>query len=349
MSKKISDFVIVTKALQILCKRLDCDFIDLPVVFDEDTPRPCFKDGTIVIPNMPSVLDTMVSIYSVYVNSLGAICGRNLDNLDSRFVLMKYFISMLRDFKTEYGGKPEGDTSKHIQMKLDQFHVTWMLLKNIFCPYKSLELKNVRVVAGHSPEFDAVVPSEHSDGTPFLFVNLDIEKSSVRSAFLLVEALRIMVKPEDSPEAIIREMLSNFFMKDRIVDFLSVALGNEEEVASFLGVLSVICQSKDIEQMALGVKKKDSLKTAQMSSMMGNFWFLGLTEKMLESVRGSDWSTTETLKDFSKDLWDKVEEERRARGLSELPFELLLRVQSKDLVVSPDETMQELLSKTRVW
>jgi len=347
MSKRISDFIIVTKALQILCKRLDCDFVDLPVVFDEDVPHACFREGVILIPNMPSVLDTMADIYSVYVNALGEICGRNIDSLDSRFSLMKYFMSMIRDFKTEYGSK-EKDTGKTLQMRLDQFHVTWMLLKNIFCPYKSIELKNVRIVAKHSSEFDAVIKSEH-DGEPYLFVNLDIERESVRAAFLLVEALRIMLKPEDSPESVIREMLSNFFMKDRIVDFLGVSLGSDEEVASFLGVLSVICQSQDIEDMALGVKKGDSLKTAQFSPMTGNFWFLGLTEKMLDSVRGSDWSTTESLKDFSKGLWDKVEEERRARGISELPFELLLRVQSEDLVVSPNATLQELLSKTRVW
>jgi hypothetical protein len=70
---------------------------------------------------------------------------------------------------------------------------------------------------------------------------------------------------------------------------------------------------------------------------------------MIDSVRGPDWSTTESLKDFSKDLWEKVESERRARGMSELPFELLLRVQSKELVTSPNLTLQQLLSKTRVW
>jgi hypothetical protein len=159
-----------------------------------------------------------------------------------------------------------------------------------------------------------------------------------------------MMKSGDSPEALIREMFSNFFMRERITDFLGLAFSEDEEVANFLAVLSLICQSKDLEEASLGLRKMDKLKTAQSANpYAGNWWFLGLTEKMIDSVRGPDWSTTESLKDFSKDLWEKVESERRARGMSELPFELLLRVQSKELVTSPNLTLQQLLSKTRVW
>lgn len=350
MVTRISNYLLVTKALQILCKRLDCDFVDLPVVFEE-VDAPSLRDEQIVIPKGKSVLDTMASIYSVYINALGSISGRNIGSMDARYSLMRYFISMLADFKTQYGKSHEED-NEVINMRLDQFHAVWMLIKNVFCPYKGFKLQNIRVVAKKSYELDAVVQADNN-GEPYLFVNLDIEKTSVRSAFLLVEALRIMMKPEESPEALIREMFSNFFMRERITDFLGLAFSEDEEVANFLAVLALICQSKDLEEASLGMKKMDKLKTAQSSTAAnpyaGNFWFLGLTEKMIDSVRGPDWSTTESLKDFSKDLWEKVELERRARGMSELPFELLLRVQSKELVTSPNLTLQQLLSKTRVW
>jgi len=347
MTLRISNYLLVTKALQILCKRLDCDFVDLPVIFEE-VDSPSLRDGQIVLCKGKSVLDTMASIYSVYINALGSVSGRNIGSMDARYALMRYFISMLADFKTQYGKSYEDD-NEVVNMKLDQFHAVWMLIKNIFCPYKSLKLQNIRIVAKKSYELDVVVQADNN-GESYLFVNLDIEKNSVRSAFLLVEALRIMMKSGDSPEALIREMFSNFFMRERITDFLGLAFSEDEEVANFLAVLSLICQSKDLEEASLGLRKMDKLKTAQSANpYAGNWWFLGLTEKMIDSVRGPDWSTTESLKDFSKDLWEKVESERRARGMSELPFELLLRVQSKELVTSPNLTLQQLLSKTRVW
>lgn len=347
MECRISNFAIVCKALQILCKRLDCDFVDLPVKFDKVETH-CFRDGCICIKEGGSLLDTMAAIYSVYLSSLGSICGRNIDNLEFSNSLMKFFLSLLRDFKTEYGNKALFDKEDVIAMKLDQFHVVWMLLKNIFCPYKNIALKNLKVIAKSSEKFDVVISVCESED-PYLFVNLDIEKDSVRSAFILVEALRIMMDDGNSPESLIREVFSNFFMRDRLLDFLGVAFTKDSEVSNFLAVLSILCQSKDLEDTAINLGKSNGTKTAQKNPYVGNFWFLGLTEKMMDSVRGADWSTTRNLKDFSKDLWDRVESERKSRGMTELPFELLLRVQSEGLATPANQTMQQLLSKTRIW
>lgn len=346
MEFKISNYAIVFKALQILCKRLDCDFIDLTVKF-EKVDCPSFKDGCIIVKNEGNLLDTMASIYSVYINDLSSICGRNVDDIEARHDLMKFFLSLLRDFKTKYNSQSVFDNNDVIAMKLDQFPVVWMLIKNVFCPYKNIPLKNIKIVAKSSHQFDAVVAVTEAD-EPYLFVNLDIEKESVRSAFLLVEALKILLKETDSPETIIREAFSNFFIKDRLLDFIGLTFTEDSEVANFLATLSILCQSQDIEEMAIGISNNNT-KTAQTNPYVGNFWFLGLTEKMLDTVRGEDWSTTKNLKDFSKDLWERVEEERKSRGLSELPFELLLRAQSEELTVSPNQTLQHLLSKTRIW
>jgi len=185
MGHKISDFVIVCKALQILCKRLDCDFVDLPVTFDNQ--ESCFKDGCICLKKGGTLLDTMASIYSIYVNSLGTICGRNVDNIECRNSLMTFFLSLLRDFKTQYGRAVSFDENDVIAMRLDQFHVVWMLLKNIFCPYKNIPLLNAKIVAKSSEQFDVALAIDDED--PYIFVNLDIEKDSVRSAFLLIESL----------------------------------------------------------------------------------------------------------------------------------------------------------------
>lgn len=347
MNFKISDYAILYKSLQILCKRLECEFFDLEVVFQKDVKEPLLQEGKIICNIDGNYLDTIVSIYAVYVHHLDKITGRNIDNLEFRNGLIRYFLIIVRDFMLEYSSKRKRDVNDKITMKLDQFHVVWILLKNIICPYKNIELQNVRILAQNSAQFDAV-KVVNIKGEDILFVNLDVEKSAARSAFMLVESMRLLMKNKDeTPEAVLREMFTNYFMKEKLVDFLAMAFGDDQDISNFLAVLSVLCQSQELENMAMQVKK--NVKVAQSNPYVGNWWFLGLTEKMLESVRGPDYSTTISLKDFSKDLWEKVEKERKARGLSEVPFEMLLRIQSQDLTTPPNQTLQQLLSKARIW
>lgn len=346
MRQKISDFVIVYRSLQILCKRLDCDLIDLNIEFSDKLEKPYCKDNTIYLNNNATLIDTYANIFSIYINNLDKICGRNIDNLEFRHSVTNYFLAIVRDFVIQYNTKPQR-VSESIGMKLDQFHVPWMLLKNIICPYKKIKLENLIVVANHSSIFDAVAAVEIDD-KDILFVNLDIEKESVRSAFVLVKSLQMMLtESENSAEGILREMFASYFMRDRFIDFLGLVYTDDTDVASFMGVLAILCQSQELENMALNIKK--NVKTAQSSPYVGNWWFLGLHEKMLEAVRGADYTTTISLKDFSKDLWDKVEKERKTRGLTELPFESLLRIQSEDKTVEPGQILQSLLSKVRIW
>lgn len=344
MSYNISNYALVYKSLQIICKRLDCDFIDLKVDFSNDAEIKYSDDG-IKLNKNSTLIDTYANIFSLYINNLDKICGRNIANKEFRQAIVNYFLAITRDFLIQYGYKQER-SDESIGMRLDQFHVPWMLIKNIVCPYKNIKLENLIVVAKNSAEFDAVkhVIIKEKD---VLFVNLDIEKDAVRSAFVLFAAIDILCQGEHSAESIIREMFSNFFMKDRLVDFLSVAYKDETDVASFLATLSILCQSQDLENTALNIR--NNVKTAQSSPYVGNWWFLGLHEKMLEAVRGADYSTTISLKDFSKELWDKVEQERKRRGLKELPFESLLRLQSENKTVEPNKTMQYLLDKVRIW
>jgi len=346
MDFKISDYSLACKSLQILCKRLDCDFVNLPVVFSAETQKASYTDGKICLSNNATLIDTMANIYALYINNLSKICGRNIDNFEFRNAVTNYFMAMLRDFAIQYKNKRVRDPKENIVMYLDQYPLVWMLLKNIICPYKNIRLKNIKIVAKNSAEFDSVRIFNIKDEN-VLVVNLDVEKNSVRSAFLLVEAMRLMVDEDMQPEAILRDMFSNFYMKERILDFLGIVLTDDAEIANFIAVLSILCNSQEMENYAL--KLKSNVKVAQSSAYVGNWWFLGLTEKMLEAVRGADYSTTVSLKDYSKDLWEKVEKERKARGLAELPFEMLLRLQSEDKRTPPDQVLQKLLDKVRIW
>lgn len=346
MEFNISDYSLACKSLQILCKRLDCDFVNLPVIFTSNAKEVGIFDGKICLNSNGTLIDTMASIYSIYVNNLSKICGRNITNYEFRNAVTNYFMAMLRDFAIQYQNKRTRDPSENIVMYLDQYPLVWMLLKNIICPYKNIKLQNIKIVAKNSAEFDCVrifnIKNEN-----VIIVNLDVEKNSIRSAFLLVESLRLMLDGQDEPEAIIRDMFSNFYMKERILDFLGIVLNDDAEIANFIAVLAILCNSQEMENYAL--KLKSNIKTAQASAYVGNWWFLGLTEKMLEAVRGPDYTTTRSLRDYTKDLWEKVEKERKARGLTELPFEMLLRLQSEDKKTPPDQVLQRLLDKVRIW
>lgn len=346
MQSKISNYAILTRSLQILCKRLDCDFVDIPIEFDAQTQQPKYIDGKILLNDKITYIDTLSMVFSLYVNFLDSICGRNIGNIEFRNGITNYFVAMLRDFTVQYAGKMTRNTQEVISMRLDQFPLVWILLKNILCPYKNISLHNLQVVAQHCAYYDAAAFVEKDD-KKFVYVNLDVEKNSVRSAFVLVESLRALCDDKDLPESIIRDVFSDFYLRERLLDFLGLALVEDEEIANFIGVLSVLCHSQDLENLALSLKK--NVKIAQRNPYVGNWWFLGLTEKMLESVRGPDYTTTINLRDFSKELWEKVEKERKARGLVELPFEILLRLQSQDLKTPPNQTLQHLLDKVRIW
>lgn len=346
MRMNISNFAILSRSLQILCKRLECDFVDLAIDFDAGTQQPRFADGIIYLNDKITYIDTLGSVFSIYVNFLDNICGRNVGNVEFRHAITNYFLAMLRDFTVQYSGKMARNTEELISLRLDQFPIVWILLKNILCPYKNICLHNLQVFAKNCGYYDAAATIE-KDNNKYIFVNLDVEKNSVRSAFVLVESLRILCDKKDSPESIVRDIFSDFYLRERLLDFLGLALVEDEEIANFIGVLAVLCHSQDLENLAVSLKK--NVKVAQRTPYVGNWWFLGLTEKMLESVRGPDYSTTINLRDFSKELWEKVEKERKARGLAELPFEILLRLQSEDLKTPPNQTLQHLLDKVRIW
>jgi hypothetical protein len=102
---KISDFTLVCKSLQILCKRLDCDFVNLNVSFVKDEKTVGLQNDCICLNSNATLIDTMSNIYSIYINNLSKICGRNIDNFDFRNAVTNYFMAMLRDFSVQYKNK----------------------------------------------------------------------------------------------------------------------------------------------------------------------------------------------------------------------------------------------------
>tara|TARA_B100001778_G_scaffold334967_1_gene349807 strand:+ start:13745 stop:14842 length:1098 start_codon:yes stop_codon:yes gene_type:complete len=356
----ISDFLLPHRILRIVCHQLDADFVDLGIEFKPKV-EPSLKGGVMVLPEEESLTRNMFAMVSIYVYYLKSIVGVSLPSESERQAVVNFALSVIRGLAYDFENEsidPIESNGDAIAMRLDQFPMVWGLLRNIICPAQRLEFSNMRIIAGHSGIADACIwVNEETEQGPrmtnnegsFIFVNLDVQSSSVRSAFLLYEALHSMCDSEEDVPAVISDTFCNFYMKERMVDFVRMSFTNDQEAASFFAVLSILCANEDLEKIAFEVYQdsKDSMKrTAQMAT---NWWFLGLTEKMLEPARSEDWGVYETWKTITDDLWNRVENERRVRGLDEVPFEMLLRIQSDDMQVDEKSTLQGLLNEDRIW
>jgi len=360
---KISDFVVARRVLELTCRQHRCSFRDLDIIFDSEVP--CFEGteyGSIHLPESANLTQTIYSIVSVYIDHIHIITGKPMSK-DSSDIVKNFALALVRDFATSSDTSLK-DNEVHA-MKLDQFAFVWIFMKNIVCPYADLPLENFRIIAGSSATVDgAVYVSSDNNHTvnsfnekyPLVFINLDIESRPVQSAFLLVESIRYLSEESHKdidPGSLLRSMIFESSLKEKILDFVKMTYPEAEDSADFFATLSILCNSEDLENVALDVANEDKnmVRTAQGGG--DNWWFLGLTEKMLEPARSEDWSIYETWKPITQELWDKVEHERRIRGLDQVPFDMLLRIQSEmqteGYEQTKDKTLQSLLSEDRIW
>ena len=347
METRISDFALPFRAIQLLCHKLKQQTVDVPIVFMDGPTR--HENGVFYLPENSSIGKTMFSIFYLY---LRYYLESAPDEIKAKAA--QFFLAIIRDFQNQndlFQAIPNNDV---LSMRLSQFPFVWLVLKNMVCPLRRMQIQNVRIVAGRSSKVDAcryftevdlrgtTLPAE---SFPFIFVNLDVGSEAVRSAHLLVEGVRAMT--DESPEDVLRGIFSDFFMKDKLIQFAQSVFTEEQDEKNFFAALSILCRSEEFETLAV----QSSVKTQKEAQSFNNgpWWFMGLTEKMLEPARSEDWTATEVWKPFIEELWTKVETERRKRGLDEVPLELLLRIQSEDFKTDETRTLQSLLSDDRVW
>lgn len=362
---KISDFILAYKALEIICDDFDFDFVDCEVVFDRPNDAWLCLNGVLHGPSLEtldqSLPKTIYSIVETYINSMPQINGKSLPK-ESIGPILSYIFATVNAFAMEIKGEVQSDRDRHFSMRLNQHPVVWMLLKDILCPMHHVKLQDVRVIAGHSHTLDAACIFKPDAGNytknigeqqtwtdePFLFLNLDVESVAIRSAFLFYRAVEFHFSDQDA-SSIIRNLFVDHFLKRDLIGFLRMALVKDEDVLQFFAVLSLLTQMEEMEIIATAYSKNNLVKTAQYNPIQGSFWFQGLIEKMLDPVRAPDWSITKGWQPITEALWQKVEEERKRRGLAEVPFEMLLRISSDHLKVNEKQTLQGLLGNARVW
>jgi hypothetical protein len=363
MNQKISDFKVAEYILRLFCKRSGVHFVDLPVVFGQ-TGEDGVRDSKLFISQSDSYPKTLFRIVATYLSSLPKISGEHVnDGVTSE--LIQTAAAMVRDFTIAKNVFNEANEKLPVTLSLNRDPFVWFAMRDIICPSYQKALTNVRVIAGKSGVLDAAqcideakfditmvvggdggelsIKEEH---LPFIFVNMGVESYPYRAAFILREAMKIHGL---DPKIVIRELLTHTELSEKFLGLVKIAFVDDEAITDFVMMLGIL---GDFDN-AYMVIDKSQFKSAQVGQSPehspSSFWQLGLTENMLGPARGSDWSTYFRLKPFTDKLWKKVEQEKRRRGLKELPMELLLRVQSEPHKTRPDLILQGLLADNRVW
>lgn len=352
---KVSDFKISMSVIRKICEKHNTNFVDVSISFDEEIT------GTLFIGKTKNISHTIFKIVAEYITkSLDIVDVQLMPDESDRDNFFIVLASNLRNFM--YGDDLDYNfvDDAHV-MRLYQFPIVWLLLKDIICPIYNKDLTNLKIICDGNAEVDLAkyykkeeLPSDDISDESFIFVNI-INNRVVQNAFVFIEALGAH---DLSPVEVVKKIYStDLYYKYK--GLLDISL-EEEEVYDFecaimenLGINFYSMISHKIACL-----RPNLIKTAQNSvpGLPNQFWQMGLIEKMMEPTRGADWTVYNNLEPYVKEFWDKVEDVRKKRienGHDDgVPFNSLLRIKQRQTVgyeTDHTQTIQSLLSSNRVW
>ena len=354
----VSDFKLAASLIRKLCKQYEVVFIDAPITFDEEMA------GALFIGKTRNVSHTIFKIVSEYISRSFEITGAQfLPDKSQRDDFLIMLASNLRGLIYNEDISYDVVDDPHV-LRLYQYPLVWILLKNIVCPLYNKELINLKVINAGTPEIDVAryykqeeIQSEDISDEDFIFVNI-IDNRIVQNAYIFVETMKAY---DLSPIEVIK-IIYETDIYDKYRGLLEIAFDEEEEVIDFestvLAIIGVNCYNMMFKKMAKF--SPYTMKTAQatLEGTGGNpqFWYFGVLEKMIDPIRGTDWSVYEKMQPYVEEFWGKVEEVKKKRVDAGhdpgVPFDTLLRIKSKQTVdykTDPTYTIQALLSSDRVW
>ena len=351
MITKISDFKLAEYLIRNLCKRCNVHFVDIPVDFSE---TPGTTGQKISVKDDGRLSKTLFQIVTSYLQGMEIICGTKNDMTnEEKTAYITYVASVLRELSYAKDAFPEAFTDKPALLYANRQPLVWIALRDIICPAMNIPLKNIKVLAAKSGRIDAARFISADDAgpntkEPYIFLNGEIENQGVRSAYLIYACLEAFGVDATGT---LNHILSRDELWKKVMGLAQMSMVETDLVNDFIMTLSILADYSDIDS---ALEKKKTAKWHKRGlwsqAQAANLWWqLGLIEKMLEPDRGPDWTGYFITKPFIDDLWDRVEAEKKKRGLKELPMELLLRVQSEEFKLKPDLTIQGLLADDRVW
>ncbi len=355
MDSRVSDFKIAESIIRKMCKKYEVNFTDVSISFNDDIT------GVLSVGETKNISHTIFKIVAEYIN-------KSLEIVDIQFIPDEedkdnFLILLASNLRTSMYGDDISDNfieEAHV-MRLYQFPLVWILLKDIICPVYNKELINLKVICNSNSQIDIAkyydqesIPSKDISEEPFIFVNI-INNRVVQYASIFMEVLKAY---NLSPI----EVMKNIYETDlyeKYKGLLEIAL-DEEDVSDFECVVmaNLGINFYDLISKKLACLDPKFIKIAQNSvpGLPNQFWQLGILEKMMEPSRGSDWAVYKNLEPYIKEFWDKVEDVRKKRIVNGhddgVPFDVLLRIKQKQTVgykADPTLTIQSLLSDVRAW
>lgn len=344
----VTDFKIAASILRKVCFSHNVFFVDVPICFEQP------EEGCLCIGETKNIAHTLYRIIAEYITNSESIVGEVLfpdEEKRENYLIMvsnnlRYFVYKDSRF---YSSSDEPYASR-----LYQKPILWVMLKDLICPLNDKRFENIKLVYGENNKIDIaryyrkgeIEKDGQLNDEAFIFVN-DISNLVIQNAFIIVSALEHFGL---SPIEVFKHIYQNEIY--RIFRGILEVSMDEEEINDFESALSVI--------MGFNLRSfQDSnniSKFAQTGGMHNQWWNIGLIEKMIEPLRGSDWSSFDGIEEYVEEFWNKVEEVRQKRvknGHDDgVPFDILLRIKSKQMSgkqVDPTMTLQGLLSSNRVW
>jgi len=347
---KVSDFKLVEAILKNICNFNGVPFSDVKVIIDKNE-EDSFIDDAIYIEKSEDIAQTMYMIISRYIDSIYDIIGKEIFKNDKDKNAFTITVGIkLKDLL--FNDKSIDIESTKI--RLYQYPLVWIIMKNIICPINDINIKNISIINKNMPYID--IAKYYEKGYPlenesFIFLN-NINNRIVQSAFLLYETI---IAHGLSPIKTIKTIYEND-LYEKFQGLLQLSM-NDDEINIFEGILIDLV---GINLYDLMPQKNKNMKTAQnltpqMPGINTQWWFYGLTEQLLERVRGEDWSIYKDLEPVREEFWKNIEQintKRVKEGHDKgVPFDILLRIKSHQTtgqITDPTETMQSLLHKKRI-
>lgn len=349
--KTISDFPLAEWYLRRVCNSFGAPFVDLPVAFYENEIGAALVDNQIVVGKTDRLSQTLFQIFGAYIHNIDRISGPCNASDAEKVKHINAFLSIGRDL-TYGSGMPElGEIKEAVTTRLNRDAFVWILLRDVICPAFEMAIKNTKVIASRTPYVDGAKFFENGDidaptlqpqDYPFIFLNLDVENLPCRAAYLLHEAIRAQ---GINPKVVIYDLLSKSELRGKVEGLAKAAFVEDHLIDNFMSMLGILVGYTGPSHKTAAASGK--VVKAQFSN--GSWWLMGLIEQQLEPARGYDWQPYHELEPMTNELWEKVEREKERRGLSQLPLELLLRVQSEQFKQKPDLIIQGLLADARIW
>lgn len=341
---KISDFCLLNNILNNICADMGVNFVDVDIDFDLNEDLWYFENNKIKAPSSKvsnqSLNKTMFMVCMTYLKNIQSINGCFLSN-DTMNNILSYIYYVIFDFTHS---NIEDNEFDDFNSSIEIFPVSWMILKNIISPIYGINIKNIPIIFGKYHDKD-VISFDKSNSN--IYVNLGINSMPILEAYSLMACLKIFL-PDNDKKDIIRSVFLDSFLKKRILSFASMTLKNMEDFMSFFATLSMLTNTEELSVISEIHASSDNMKLSQ-ASPLGVWWHQGLIEKMLEPARGSDFAVTKSWKEITDAFKKKVEKERKLRGLVDVPFEILLRLNSDDLSNEDKVSIQKKLDEARIW